>query len=155
MSAAQALVDARIEVLWRSPTPGGGGTWYAATVSAYDPAQEPLCHLLSYDDGEREWCDLESLEWRNLGGGGYGGRVEDVTGDNTLDGIPEIDGESTSIMSASSLSNASSAHAGPTFPGQHRFPPAHASGRGPPHPVCSGDNTFTSAQACASAQLLS
>lgn len=52
--------------------------------------------------------------------------------------------------------SASSAHAGPTFPGQHRFPPAHASGRGPPpHPVCSGDNTFTSAQACASAQLLS
>lgn len=111
-----SMVNARIEVLWRSPN-GKDGTWYAATVSAYDPDQEPLCHLLSYDDGEREWVDLESLEWRNLGrtpysknGFGFSAAdtMSDTMGDNTLDGIPEVEGESTELLSSSSVSSMAS-----------------------------------------------
>ena len=55
----------RIAVLWRGdPASGGESVWYPATITAYDPNQDPLSHLVTYDDGDREWCDLETLEWR-------------------------------------------------------------------------------------------
>ena len=64
------LINERIEVLWRGEGTGqndDGGIWYTATVSEYDASQDPLSHLLTYDDGDREWCDLNTLEWRALG----------------------------------------------------------------------------------------
>ena len=48
----------RIAVLWRGdPASGGESVWYPATITAYDPNQDPLSHLVTYDDGDREWCD--------------------------------------------------------------------------------------------------
>ena len=41
-----------------------GDVFYPATISNFDPEQNPLNHLLTYDDGDREWCDLSNLEWR-------------------------------------------------------------------------------------------
>ena len=50
----------RLEVLWEDEDPP---TWYPGGVNAYKPSKG---HRIWYDDGQKEWEDLDTMQWRLL-----------------------------------------------------------------------------------------
>mgnify|MGYP002836889821 CR=1 FL=1 len=108
-------MDLRIQVLWRGdPSKGAESVWYSGTITQYDPDQDPLCHLLTYDDGDREWCDMETLEWREeVEGNKNEGMVPQPNDDNSMmysdDHHSMLDGHATGPANVNDLVTSSSA----------------------------------------------
>ena len=63
--AGAALLGQRLEIYWVDENDSTKGTWYPAMVKEYKLTDKK--HLVVFDDGDEEWYDLDSIQYRVLG----------------------------------------------------------------------------------------
>ena len=71
------LLGRHIEVFWEDQDDETKGQWWAATIVEYRAADR--CHCLQFEDGEKEWYELEQIKYRILGTEHHKGQIAFLT----------------------------------------------------------------------------